>query len=164
MDLHLFTTSLCLRDCKYCCNKQYDLNSIPYVTSDEINSVNNIFITGGEPILFTNVENLAKHLKEDYDFIGNVIVYCNALELSKYLSKGGTFNNIDGVDVSIKNPDDLYAFSELIVNNFDIKHLTMNRLYNFLKTDPTDIGNFDLIHRKWQQEFKAAPDSIFRKI
>ena len=34
--MHLMVTSLCDRDCKYCCNKQYDLNSIPYATDEEL--------------------------------------------------------------------------------------------------------------------------------
>ena len=34
--IHLLTTALCNRDCKYCCNKQYDMNEIPYVTDSEL--------------------------------------------------------------------------------------------------------------------------------
>lgn len=37
--MHLMVTSLCDRDCKYCCNKQYDLNSIPYATDEELRGV-----------------------------------------------------------------------------------------------------------------------------
>ena len=32
--IHLMVTSLCDRNCPYCCNKQYDLNDIPYVTDE----------------------------------------------------------------------------------------------------------------------------------
>ena len=46
-------TSLCNRDCKYCCNKQYDLNDIPYVTDEELREAETLCITGGEPFAFT---------------------------------------------------------------------------------------------------------------
>lgn len=44
--MHLMVTSLCDRDCKYCCNKQYDLNSIPYATDEELREVETLWSHG----------------------------------------------------------------------------------------------------------------------
>ena len=47
--IHLLTTTLCNRDCKYCCNKQYDMNEILYVTDSELREAHTLCLTGGEP-------------------------------------------------------------------------------------------------------------------
>lgn len=30
--IHIMVTTLCNRNCKFCCNKMYNLNDIPYVS------------------------------------------------------------------------------------------------------------------------------------
>ena len=52
--IHLLTTTLCNRDCKYCCNKQYDMNEILYVTDSELREAHTLCLTGGEPFLYTD--------------------------------------------------------------------------------------------------------------
>lgn len=59
--IHLMVTSLCNRDCKYCCNKQYSLDKIPYATSEELKNAETLLLTGGEPFAFTNPNEIAKH-------------------------------------------------------------------------------------------------------
>ena len=44
--IHLLVTSLCNRICEFCCNKQYDLNSIPYVTDEELKNCHTLCLTG----------------------------------------------------------------------------------------------------------------------
>lgn len=160
--IHLMVTSLCNRNCKFCCNKQYDLKSIPYVTDDELKNCHTLCITGGEPFLFTDPSAIAKYYKKRYNNIKKVYVYTNAIELKDYLVKHN-LSYIDGVDVSIKNRDDLMAF-DTIIHNCSIKSLKDNRLYVFDNLKPDIIGNFQIIERKWQKDFKPANDSIFRRI
>jgi hypothetical protein len=40
--MHLLITDKCDRDCKWCCNKQYDVNDIPVATKEEYESVNTV--------------------------------------------------------------------------------------------------------------------------
>ena len=61
----IMVTSLCDRDCQYCCNKQYDLNDIPYITSEELSRMKEIYITGGEPFRYSDPCNIAKKLKRE---------------------------------------------------------------------------------------------------
>ena len=160
--IHLMVTSLCNRDCKYCCNKQYDLNSIPYVTDEELSKANTVYITGGEPFAYSNPCMIARRLKSEYN-ISRVIVYTNALELMHYLSNYSLFS-IDGLTVSIKNMSDLVSFENGIAHNESVLQLRSNMLYVFDNLCPEYTGNFIVRERKWQEEFAPNPNSIFRKI
>lgn len=167
--IHIMVTSLCNRNCPHCCNKQYDLNDIPYVTDEELKEAEVICITGGEPFLYSNPDKIARHYKQAYPNIKKIYVYTNALELYDYMcdrSYTNPFKYIDGLNVSIKTSSDLLYFSQIyaydlgyIFDNMD------NRLYYFdddLK--PAEHDNFQFIKRDWQEEFVPADDSIFRKV
>lgn len=168
--IHLMVTSLCLRNCPYCCNKQYDLNDIPYVTEDELKNCHTLCLTGGEPFEFTNPEKIAAYYKKRYPNIKKVYVYTNAVELYDFCRRYYTSysNDIDGYNISIKTTADVVAFYKMKdYSRFDYKE---NRLYvfdNLIKeeTIPT-ITNYSwtVIKREWQPEFKPADDSIFRKV
>lgn len=166
--IHLMVTALCNRDCPHCCNKQYDLNQIPYVTDEELKDAHTLFITGGEPFLYANPNKIAKYYKTHYPNIKKVIVYTNAAELHDYILHYGELDYIDGVNVSIKTPEDYEKFQYLIYYD-QVACLTDNRLYHFLyKTLPVtqsmvDSG-FEIIHRDWQADFEPADDSIFRRV
>ena len=165
-DLHLLVTTICDRDCKYCCNKQYDLNDVPYVTEEELNHVENVYITGGEPFKYSDPENIACYLKGKYSNIRKVVVYTNAYELANYLESGRTLFWIDGVTVSVKSHDDQLAFNRVIERYQMLNAPTMsNRLYISKPFTATDrLNSWDIMEREWQPEFKPAPNCIFRRI
>lgn len=162
--IHIMVTSLCKRNCKYCCNNSYNLNSIPYVTDEELKNCHTVCLTGGEPFAFLNPDEIAFYYKSKYPNIKQIYTYSNALELLQYLNKYNIqyFQSIDGLTISIKNKKDLEAF-EVLINYPIIKQLTKNRLYIFNNLIPKAIGNFDVIPRSWQASFQPATDSIFRK-
>lgn len=156
-------TSLCNRNCKYCCNKQYDLNSIPYVTDEELSNAHTILLTGGEPFAFTDPPEIAKYYKTRYPNIKNIYVYANALDLALYLSRTkDSLASIDGITVSIKDVRDRDSFKR-IINDNRIKKLQSNWLFVFNDLVPEKPGNFTIIKRKWQEKFVPDSNSIFRK-
>lgn len=181
--IHIMVTSLCDRDCPYCCNKQYDLNDIPYVTKEELQNAHTICITGGEPFIYSNPVEIARKYKSSYKNINKVYCYSNAFEFLRYVldnirnkdSIKYLIEPLDGLSISIKNNMDIYALNSLYEN----KHNAMfegksNRLYCFLSQKEIDkvisketweliCNDFQVIERKWQKEFKPAIDSIFRK-
>ena len=162
---HIMVTSLCTRNCPYCCNKQYDLNDVPYITSEEIDQMKHIYITGGEPFSFSNPCAIASMLKLRHGNIESVIVYTNALELAFYISFGGKINWIDGVTVSIKDEADEFAFKNNIVQNEDILKLPSNRLYVFPGFEDVECPpQFTKMKREWQKKFIPAPNCIFRRL
>lgn len=161
--IHLLVTTLCKRNCKYCCNKQYDMNDIPYVTDDELKDAETLCLTGGEPFLFANPCEIAMHYRQRYKNIRNVYVYTNAYELAMYLRNGGKIYAIDGVNVSIKTKLDADAFRDMLSVDAVIPMLKGNRLYVFDNLFTEDVPGFDVFQREWQEDFAPANDSIFRK-
>lgn len=161
--IHLMVTSLCNRKCKYCCNNQYDLNDIPYVTHEELKEADVLYLTGGEPFAFTNPCSIAVYYKTHYPNIKKVFVYTNAAELWMWLKDYEYIYGIDGVTVSIKTESDRVAFNALIYND-SIQNRTSNMLYVFDNLYPQKFGNFKVKERVWQEDFVPEPNSIFRKI
>lgn len=167
--IHIMVTTLCNRDCKFCCNKMYNLNDIPYVTHKELCEAETICITGGEPFLFSNPNMIAKYYKDKYDNIKRIYAYTNAKELWDYLNVPINdyymLCNLDGVSISIKTKEDLNAFNKLCY--VSTLYGMSNRVYNFLDIEPYIFDeykdNFQIIHRTWQEDFIPANDSIFRK-
>lgn len=173
--IHLMVTSLCDRNCPHCCNKQYDLNDIPYVTDEELKEAHTVFITGGEPFIYSNPPQIARRLKNKYRNINKVYIYTNAYELEKWIGiydVNGIIelrNFIDGLNISIKNELDRYSICRLLNNDsfmFCIDNsLGRNRIYDFVGVDNTElVKHFNYFKREWQEDFKAADDSIFRKV
>ena len=114
--IHLLITPLCDRDCKYCCNKQYDLNSVPYATKEELENAELVCLTGGEPFKYSNPNEIANYLKSKYH-VKKVVVYSNAFEFNQYVVNYNQYvvnynslNYIDGVTISIKTEKDRKAF------------------------------------------------------
>ena len=70
--LHLLVTSLCRRNCPHCCNKQYDLNDVPYVTDEELDEVENVYLTGGEPFYYANPYQIALKLRLEHKNIKRI--------------------------------------------------------------------------------------------
>lgn len=161
---HIMVTSLCDRDCRWCCNKQYDLNSIPYITEDELSRMKHIYLTGGEPFLYSNPNAIARKLKLRHPNIKQVIVYSNAFELHEYLSLGGMTTFIDGVTISIKNDLDRSSFDNCTAYR-RLMSLPKNRLYVFPGYEEIDCPtSIQKIPRTWQEEFVPAPNCIFRRL
>jgi molybdenum cofactor biosynthesis enzyme MoaA len=161
--IHLMVTSLCDRNCKYCCNKQYDLNSIPYVTDEELREAHTLCLTGGEPFIYSNPCTIAAYYKKKYKNIKNVFVYTNAYELANWLNNF-SLHDIDGLNISIKNKMDAKAFEFCLKNNPSIVSLGSNRLYVFDNLYPIEqMKSFEVFAREWQPDFNPATDSIFRR-
>lgn len=166
-NIHLLCTYKCSRNCKFCCNKQYDiLKDVPMVSYKELSEAENIFLTGGEPFEFSSPNDIARDLKYVYKNIKNVYVYTNAYELYEYLHyKRGSLNYLDGLTISIKNEDDEKAFERYLFYSKDASLLKSNKLYVFPGfEDIVTNDHFEKHLRVWQKDFKPAPDSIFRRM
>ena len=162
--IHLLTTTLCLRNCEHCCNKQYDLNQVPYVSEEELKNAEEILITGGEPIMFSNPNEIAYELKLRYPNINKVYLYANVFELTVSLESGAKLDKIDGLSVSIKTMRDYATFELLLKQIKPYENLKSNRVYVFNDLIPNSLGNFEVVERKWQENFVPDQNSIFRKI
>ncbi len=169
-NIHLLCTYKCSRNCEFCCNKQYDiLKDVPIVSYKELSEAENIFLTGGEPFAFSSPNDIARDLKFVYRNIKNIYVYTNALELRSYLSeqfgeKEG-LEYIDGLTISIKDRNDKIDFEKRLLNRPSILRMKSNKLYVFPGFEDTKTNeHFEKHLRVWQEDFKPAPDSIFRRM
>lgn len=164
--IHLLVTNLCDRSCMYCCNKQYDINKIPYVTDQELRNARVLCLTGGEPFKYAQPNEIAKYYKGRYPNINKVYVYTNAYEFNKYWLSGNFIDYIDGINVSIKSGVDIIAFDFIKerMRNYPRSKEMSNRLYVFDDLYRGNAENFLIISRKWQEDFEPATDSIFRRI
>ena len=170
--IHLFITNKCTHNCKNCCNKQYDIDKIPVITVDELKYADTVLLTGGEPFMLVDyLEDFAKMLKHGFTNIKQLYVYTCGDSLYKYLQKGKTLDVFDGVNIAPKNKYDVECTNSILEYKKDeIFSLASSRLYIFPETEPyirtsdlSDYDNFDIIYRKWQEEF--VPDSgIFRRL
>lgn len=168
--MHLLITDKCDRDCKDCCNKQYDVKSIPVASKEEFELVDTVCLTGGETFKYGEPCTIAMWLKRTYPNIKNVYVYTNAAPLLEWLEKNIlnrfdfiVFSFLDGLSVSIKTMDDASAFQILAVHPL-IKMLKSNYLYVMNGLYPLYTGNFKIIKREWQERFVPADNCIFRRM
>ena len=164
--IHLMITDKCKRNCKYCCNKQYDVHKIPVVTHEELQKAEYVFLTGGEPFAFADPDAVACRLKFRYSNIQKVIAYTNAWELAEYLRiKYHPLFNLDGLTISIKDSKDKDVFESVISKDERVLKLASNRLYVFKGFEDVECpSQFVKMTREWQESFNAAPDSIFRRV
>ncbi len=160
--IHLLVTNLCQRNCKFCCNKQYDMSKVEYVTDEELKNAEILCLTGGEPFQFTNPCEIARYYKRTYPNIKKVYVYTNALELGMFL-QNNEIHSIDGVNVSIKVKADAMVFDNIIKNDETIVNLSSNLLYVFDNLYSETPKGFNVFQREWQEDFEPADDSIFRR-
>jgi len=161
--LHLVVTTLCDRNCAWCCNRQYDIKNLEYVTEEDLRWADMLCLTGGEPFEYANPSNLAYYYKETYKNIKSVVVYTNAFELYDHLVNDGSIDYIDGLNISIKNDMDFSCFNNHIYPNIQINCLSMNRVYNFTDMEPRKNDNFEYIKREWQRNFVPAPNCRFKR-
>lgn len=166
--IHLMVNNVCLRNCPYCCNKQYSVKDIPVATEEELSKAHTICITGGEPTLTTNPCKIAKCLKKKYKNIKNVYLYSNAFELTIFLKNRRNrriLHYLDGITVSIKNEQDVICFNFFVCPC--VKKLKSNIVYYFnddFKDNLNCTSGFTFKKRSWQEDFTPANDSIFRRM
>lgn len=162
--IHLMVTNLCDRNCPYCCNKQYDLNDIPYVTDEELREAHTVFITGGEPFKYSNPVEIANSLKYKYKNIEKIYVYTNATEFTDWAInnlKELKYSSIDGLNISIKNKDDFYSMCALLEDSnssiklFDSDFLDIidnlngkSRIYDFI-----DVKDYEYFYAEILKHF-----------
>lgn len=162
--LHLVVTTLCDRNCVYCCNNKYDIANLDYATDEDFKWADMLCLTGGEPFEYTNPCNLARYYREKYPNLKAILVYTNAQELWDYIRCGGQLYTIDGLNISIKDDADLDCFERHLTKDEEILELSMNRVYDFTcKVDPIKYKVFNVITRKWQKDFIPAENCRFKR-
>ena len=109
--LRLIVTTKCNKSCEGCCNKQFDINSLPTIEPNEMVQYDEIYITGGEPMEVPGiVETLIYYLRTIENYQGKIIIYTTDL-----YTLGEIYDlcyNIDGITVTLHDNNDLDEFED----------------------------------------------------
>ena len=143
--LRLIYTPVCNRNCDGCCNKDFDLPNLP--RPDHFN-YDEIFITGGEPLLFLDeVIGFIKALRLITK--AKIYVYTAYLSANSATDFFHLLKHVDGITLTLHEIRDWHLFQRLqsVINRqpeiTDGKSLRLNIFKGF----ETDI---DLIPNYWR--------------
>lgn len=140
--LRLVFTTVCLRECEGCCNKDYDLEALPVCT--DFRGYDKILITGGEPMLFPYT--LLKLVDEirDQNPKCKIIVY--TAEVGDSTGAMAVLRAVDGMTVTVHSQNDWFWFVRFDMNlDCDLKMRKSLRLNIF---EGVDTKSYDTTH--WQ--------------
>lgn len=169
--LRLLITGRCPNNCELCCNKQFDLNSIPIVDRWDYDE---IMITGGEPLLFVGslITELIS-LQSVFNMMGtNPKIYIYTADCTNNAAR--ILPYVDGIVLTPHKTLDIYHFVEL--NNFLLKHkndkdfkdlsLRLNLFPNIkaqLSKD-IDLSLWQVKDMKWVKDCPVPEGEDFRRI
>lgn len=173
--LHLMVNNICNNNCPLCCNKQYDVEKIQVVSVEELKQTKTICITGGEPFLSPNLTNFIFNLIFQYNNIKNLYIYTSGESIKRAdlstLVLWQTNYNVDmGLSLGPKSKRDRDNLRSYLIYE-KLLELKSNRFYCFNDLDREvantfykNNNNMQIIDRKWQENFKPAEDTIFRRL
>lgn len=118
--LRLILTEKCDRKCEQCCNKSWDLNSLPY--TDKFNDYDEILLTGGEPML--NIELIKLAVKKIRSQNTKAKIYLYTAKTDDINGLLEMFVILDGLTITLHEARDILPF--LVFNN------TLNSLDDYL--------------------------------
>lgn len=178
--IHLMITRWCCCNCPLCCNKQYNLNTVPVATVEELKAAHTVMLTGGDPFAVDGILDFCSHLRHDYPNIKQLYIYTSGGLMSsnediiKHYDRFCT--HVNGINFSPKTKYDYAAIRQMLKNrNFAISffiHARSNRIIlmpndfmtrkqqeEYIKSLPLKGlafygAKFDVEYRDWQEEFK----------
>jgi organic radical activating enzyme len=114
MKLRLLLFSECNRNCKGCCNKDWDLTNLPKCNSFTNTNYEQILLTGGEPMLHPDIiRNTVKKIREQTK---NVPIYMYTANCEDIMTLTDILDITDGITLTLHTPKDVKTFIEF--NNF----------------------------------------------
>jgi hypothetical protein len=105
--MRLFLFEDCERNCKGCCNKDWNIKNLPYAQDFEKYDV--ILLTGGEPMLKPwVVTDVVRHLREHC--CTNQLIYMYTAKVTDMMIYH-ILELIDGITVTLHDKSDIKSFS-----------------------------------------------------
>lgn len=178
--IHLTINKFRSSICPFCCNKQYDPDTIPVATVKDLKAAHTVMLTGGEPFVAPGIIDFCSHLRFGYPNIKQLYVYTSGYEMSCHdeLSFDPYYfsRNVDGIYFLPKIEIDHKAIKKMLTKRsfaLDFFHLVRN---NRIILMPNDFmtreqqeeyieslplkglavygAKFEVEYREWQEEFK----------
>jgi len=125
MKLRLLLFEDCNRQCKGCCNKEWDLKALPVET--DFTQYSKILLTGGEPMIdpfwiHVVIRTIRRHTKAP--------IYLYTAKVDELYSTLDVLREIDGMTVTLHDQEDVAPF--LALNNH-ISHFLHTNPYKSLR-------------------------------
>lgn len=178
--IHLMINRFCVNSCPLCCNKQYDLDTVPVATVEELKAAHTVMLTGGEPFYVQGIAEICSHLRHDYPNVKQLYIYTSGRFMFAYndvINRPYFYHPyIDGINFSPKSRWDYDAIKGMLTNgNFALEffsHVHSNRIIlmpnDFMTREEQEEyieslplkglafygANFEVEYREWQKEFK----------
>ena len=178
--IHLMINRWCDNSCPVCCNKQYDLDTVPVATVEELKAAHTVLLTGGDPFALQNITDFCSHLRHEYPNIKHVYIYTSGwlMGFNKDFRRysGQVFGKVNGINFSPKSKSDYKAIKDLLTDwDFSIDffaHVRSNRIIimpndfmtrkeqeEYIESLPLKGlafygAKFEVEYREWQEEFK----------
>lgn len=178
--IHLMINRFCAKSCPLCCNKQYDLDTVPVATVEELKAAHTVLLTGGEPFALENIASFPSRLRYDYPNIKHVYIYTsgNLMFFNKVFCRYPKqfYGNVDGINFSPKTKADYEAIKTMLTNgNFAIDFfifvrsnriilmpndfMTRKEQEEYIESLPLEGlafygAKFEVEYREWQEDFK----------
>ena len=164
----------------FCCKNQYDLDTVPVATVEELKAAHTVVLTGGEPFYVTGIIGICSHLRHDYPNIKQLYVYTSGtwifLNEEVMAHYDQLFTYVDGINFSPKGKWDYYAIKQMLTNRDFAPELSAHTRSNRIILMPNDFmtreeqeifieslhlkglafygAKFEVEYREWQEEFK----------
>lgn len=178
--IHLMINRWCGNSCPVCCNNQYDLDTVPVATVEELKAAHTVMLTGGDPFYVTGIIDICSHLRHDYPNIKQLYIYTSGrwmfLNEEVMVHYDQLFTYVDGINFSPKNKCDYAAIKKMLTKRdfapeFFI-HVRSNRIIlmpnDFMTREEQEKfieslhlkglafygAKFEVEYREWQEEFQ----------
>ena len=173
--IHLMITRWCGNSCPLCCNKQYDLDTVPVVTVEELKAAHTVMLTGGDPFAVYDIGSFCSRLRRDYSNIKRLYIYTSGSQMI-FNEDVHRYLNVDGINFSPKSKYDYEAIKKMLTNSdfavdvfFHIRNnriilmpndfMTREQQEEDIKSLPLEGlafygAKFEVEYREWQEEFK----------
>ena len=178
--IHLMINRFCGNSCPLCCNRQYDLDTVPVATVEELKAAHTVLLTGGDPFALPDITGFLSHLRHDYFNIKRIYIYTSGWlmfsnkDFRRY--PGQVFGKVNGINFSPKSKADYAAIKNILTDaDFAIDvfaHVRSNRIIlmpndfmirkeqeEYIESLPLKGlafygAKFEVEYREWQEEFK----------
>lgn len=165
--LRLLITEKCNRDCKMCCNKDWDLKNLPVCLSYK--NYDEIIITGGEPTLFPSelIHLLSTIKKENKQ--ANIILYTANVTNVNYMLF--ILQRLHGITVTLHEQQDYRKFKDFIHYYGDVIRTSYIfprvNIFSNVKVNKWDgcfLGWTVKDNLKWVKNCPLPKDEVFMRI
>lgn len=178
---HLLIKKECNHKCPLCCNRLYDLDKLPTITVEQLQTADVVCLTGGEPFMISppDLVQLCRNLRAQFPNVQKLYIYTSGFALLKWpiIQWFILLYYIDGLSISPKSQHEWDALREMILTDSWYHAISnprfSNRIYVFddqwqrweqIRKDIYLPDNWNVIGRRWDAEFKTPENEHFVRL